>query len=102
MQVIAPTTISYNERDSDNNYTGVTTAPQRCFEVGGYDGVLVNNITFNDGRKDIALSDVDGYSQPTEFGTGRTTGDIGLIHLHDGRNVSFSNVQVWNMDYKRV
>ena len=97
VQVIAPTTISYNERDSDNNYTGVTTAPQRCFEVGGYDGVLVNNITFNDGRKDIALSDVDGYSQPTEFGIAGagTTGDIGLIHLHDGcRNVSFSNVQV--------
>ena len=97
VQVIAPTTISYNERDSDNNYTGVTTAPQRCFEVGGYDGVLVNNITFNDGRKDIALSDVDGYSQPTEFGVAGagTTGDIGLIHLHDGcRNVSFSNVQV--------
>lgn len=97
VQVIAPTTISYNERDSDNNYTGVTTAPQRCFEVGGYDGVLVNNITFNDGRKDIALSDVDGYSQPTEFGIAGagTTNDIGLIHLHDGcRNVSFSNVQV--------
>lgn len=96
VQVIAPTTISYNERDSNNNYTAATTAPQRCFEVGGYDGVLVNNITFNDGRKDIALSDVDGYSQPTEFGTGAgATGDLGLIHLHDGcRNVSFSNVQV--------
>ena len=102
VQVIAPTTISYFVRDSSNNYTGVTTAPQRCFEVGGYEGVLVNNITFNDGRRDVALSDVDGYSQPTAFGNvalqgvgvGRS-GDIGLIHLHDGcRNVSFSNVQV--------
>ena len=102
VQVIAPTTISLNVRDSDNNYTGIVTAPQRCFEVGGYEGVLVNNITFNDGRRDVALSDVDGYSQPTAFGNvalqgvgvGRS-GDIGLIHLHDGcRNVSFSNVQV--------
>ena len=63
---------------------------------------MVNNLTFNDGRRDVALSDVDGYSQPTAFGNvalqgvgvGKS-GDIGLIHLHDGcRNVSFSNVQV--------
>ena len=90
VQIIAPTTFNYFERDSSNNYTSASIDPQRCFEVGGYDGVQVSNITFNDGRNDLALSDVDGYSQPVVF-----INNIGLIHLHDGcRNVSFSNIQV--------
>jgi hypothetical protein len=90
VQVIAPTKVTFNERDSNNNYTQYDLIPDRCFEVGGYDGVQVSNILFNDGRSDTALSDVDGFDQPVVFAD-----DIGLIHLHDGcRNVSFSNVQV--------
>jgi len=90
VQIIAPTKVTFNERDSNNNFTQYDLTPSRCFEVGGYDGVQVSNILFNDGRSDTALSDVDGFDQPVVF-----SGNIGLIHLHDGcRNVSFSNVQV--------
>lgn len=90
VQIIAPTKVTLNERDSNNNFTQYDRTPNRCFEVGGYDGVQVSNILFNDGRSDTALSDVDGFDQPVVFAD-----DIGLIHLHDGcRNVSFSNVQV--------
>ncbi len=90
VQIIAPTEVTFNERDSNNNFTQYALTPNRCFEVGGYDGVQVSNILFNDGRSDTALSDVDGFDQPVVFAT-----NLGLIHLHDGcRNVSFSNVQV--------
>jgi hypothetical protein len=97
VQIIAPATFSYYTRDSNNNFTAATKNPERCFEVGNYDGVLVSNITFNDGRNDTALSDVDGYVQASAFGASGpgSSGDVGLIHLHNGcRNVSFSNIQV--------
>ena len=97
IQIIAPATFSYYTRDSSNYFTAATKNPERCFEVGNYDGVLVSNITFNDGRNDTALSDVDGYVQASAFGASGpgSTGDVGLIHLHNGcRNVSFSNIQV--------
>ena len=97
VQIIAPATFSYYTRDSNNNFTAATKNPERCFEVGNYDGVLISNITFNDGRNDVALSDIDGYVQPSAFGASGpgSTSDVGLIHLHNGcRNVSFSNIQV--------
>ena len=89
VQVIAPTSVTFYERDASNNFTPAVRTPNRCFEVGGYDGVQVSNILFSDGRSDTALAE-DGFSPPVVF-----EGDVGLIHLHDGcRNVSFSNVQV--------
>ena len=89
IQIIAPTTVNYHTRDSNNVFTPATLVPSRCFEIGGYDGVQVSNILFNDGRSDNALTE-DGFADPVVF-----VGDIGLIHLHDGcRNVSFSNVHV--------
>jgi len=97
VQIIAPARFNYFLRDSSNNFTAATKDPERCLEVGNYDGVLVSNITFNDGRNDTALSDVDGYVQPREFGASGpgSTGDVALIHLHNGcRNVNFSNIQV--------
>jgi hypothetical protein len=90
VMIVAPSTFSYHTRDSNNTFTPATLDPERCFEVGGYDGVLVSNLIFNDGRNDTALSDVDGYIQPVTF-----TGDLGLTHLHNGcRNVNFSNIHV--------
>ena len=97
IQIIAPCDQTFKKMgDSGKDKDADTSRPQRAFELGSYDGVVVNNLTISDGSKDRAYT-IDGYQPNSNLVTNhKATGSNGYVmHLHNSvRNWTMNNVTI--------
>ena len=97
IQIIAPCDQTFKKMgDSGKDKDADTSRPQRAFELGSYDGVVVNNLTISDGSKDRAYT-IDGYQPNSNLVTNHAaTGSNGYVmHLHNSvRNWTMNNVTI--------
>tara|TARA_X000000368_G_scaffold414390_1_gene404173 strand:- start:736 stop:2361 length:1626 start_codon:yes stop_codon:yes gene_type:complete len=97
IQIIAPCDQTFKKMGNNGaDKDADTSRPQRAFELGSYDGVVVNNLTISDGSKDRAYT-IDGYQPNSNLVTNNSaTGSNGYVmHLHNSvRNWTMNNVSI--------
>ena len=89
IQIIAPCNQTFKKKGSSGEDTDASeSTPQRCFEIGAYNGVQINNLLCSDGTRDRNLS-ADGYENTDTLSNHKVV----IVH-NSARNVQINNLTI--------
>jgi len=89
IQIIAPCNRTFKKKGSSGEDTDASESkPQRCFELGMYNGVQIDNLLISDGTKDRQLT-ADGYVKTDNLSNHKV-----VVIQNSARNVQINNLTI--------